>query len=255
MKLLRLRFLALVIILLSVIQPALVFAQTPPYFQVNGHIYGPAFIIDTTGNTVLNDSADYYFLCDSVIVCKKGDYYSFRNLTTLKKTADSIEELGCDMFTDMIYAKKRGKWGYYNEKGNLKIKHKYDEASGFYEGIALVKISEKYYYIDQNGTITKNISSEVREHFNTFGTGSLDAVSAMPRFRMEGYKTFKENELWGIVNTSTGEIILKAQFNEIVNNANDLVIVIKDKKYGIINFKTGKYITDCKHYHINILTK
>jgi hypothetical protein len=44
-----------------------------------------------------------------------------------------------------------GKWGYIDKDRNEVIPLKYDNARGFIQGLALVKLNDNWFYIDKNG--------------------------------------------------------------------------------------------------------
>lgn len=51
--------------------------------------------------------------------------------------------------------KTTGKWGYKDEFNNIIIEPRFDEAFSFSEGLARVRIGEKYFYINNEGKIVK----------------------------------------------------------------------------------------------------
>ncbi|MEO0103191.1 MAG: WG repeat-containing protein [candidate division WOR-3 bacterium] len=48
---------------------------------------------------------------------------------------------------------KTGKWGYINKQGKIVIRPQFNEAKDFSEGLAAVKIGDKYFYINNEGQI------------------------------------------------------------------------------------------------------
>lgn len=44
-----------------------------------------------------------------------------------------------------------GKWGFINTSGKLVIPVQYEEVGGFHEGVASVKVGEKYFFINKSG--------------------------------------------------------------------------------------------------------
>ena len=49
--------------------------------------------------------------------------------------------------------KKNGKWGYADETGKIVITPQFDEARKFYEGLALVQVSDKWGFINPKGKL------------------------------------------------------------------------------------------------------
>ncbi len=44
-----------------------------------------------------------------------------------------------------------GKWGYIDRNGSVRIPRRFDSASAFREGLAVVQVDAKYGFIDSNG--------------------------------------------------------------------------------------------------------
>lgn len=122
---------------------------------------------------------------------------------------------------------KKSKWGYVNEVGKAVIKHKYNNARIFSEGLAAVSLidksgMEKFGFIDDKGeVIIPLIYDEVS-----------DFLEGNSKIRI-GYKL-------GIVN-KTGVYILPVEYTEISKFSDDLLKAKKDN-YWIIIDKTGNGI-------------
>jgi hypothetical protein len=130
---------------------------------------------------------------------------------------------------DLIYPfqYKDGKWGYNGYKDNsiwekTIIQPHYDEAYYFYNDIALVKLNNKYGYIDKSG---KEIIPFKYEDAFDF---------------CEGFGLVKFNDKYGFVNKSGKEVI-----SIIYDDANDFsenyALVKQNNKYGYIN-KLGNIV-------------
>lgn len=61
-----------------------------------------------------------------------------------------------------------GKWGFYDEKGNLIQKPIFDELQHFFEGLSLFKLNDKYGFVDRNGKI---VIPAIYERGNRFFNG------------------------------------------------------------------------------------
>lgn len=62
--------------------------------------------------------------------------------------------------------KVKGKWGFIDSKGKLKVKPQFDEALEFSEGMAAVKLKNRWGFIDQSGKITIKPQFENVESFH-----------------------------------------------------------------------------------------
>ncbi|MBI1288818.1 MAG: hypothetical protein GC178_14720 [Flavobacteriales bacterium] len=89
------------------------------------------------------------------------------------------------------------KWGYLDKKGHLSVAAKYDDATVFDNGYALVKSKDKWLIIDKVGTeqpIQENV--EDAKHFQ------------------EGLAPVKVGDNYGFVNT-TGKLVVEAKFKSV----------------------------------------
>jgi len=118
---------------------------------------------------------------------------------------------------------------FIDEKGNIKFTVSTGEQCGiFNEGLAAVKVKEKWGYLDKEGTIKINPQFEYAQSFH-------DGLAAIATTNKENGET-----LWGYLNNK-GEITINYQF-KYVGNFNDGIAKVYDgKNYGYID-KTGKYI-------------
>jgi WG containing repeat len=235
--------------------------QSHYIFEINDAFYGNnSWLMNEKGDTLLNDSAEVYFYCDSILISRRAGYYRFWDWNFSHLLTDSIEEINCDqsVYPSFIIAKRKGKWGYYNShNGKLIIKHQFDEASEFYEGIALVQKGGKYQYITTTGTIMKYVTPEVRNHYNEWGTMQLESIESMtiPRFRFPGLILVRREETFGIKDSTTGNWILPLVYNKIIGNHGSYVIVHKDFYYGIYNLEARHFVTECKHFYIRLVER
>jgi len=70
-------------------------------------------------------------------------------------------------FREGMAAVKIGdKWGFINEDGQVVIAPIYDDASNFFDGLAVVKIGSKWGYIDKTGQVVIPLKYDYAEPFN-----------------------------------------------------------------------------------------
>lgn len=174
---------------------------------------------------------------------------------------------------------KKSKWGYVNEAGKAVIKHKYDNARAFSDGLAAVnkggywglineagkevlkcKYNEVRYFSEEGVAIVRsriNVSNGV--YANKFGvvdkTGSFIVPLEYDTIRdfsngvavvkgeitVKDYDyTYRKYERWGMID-KTGTIVIPLEYTEISEFSDDL-LKAKKKYYWIIINKTGKII-------------
>ena len=113
----------------------------------------------------------------------------------------------------LIAAKEKGKkYGYINEQGGYVIAPTFDEAGGFYQGIAVVKKDKKFGIINAKGEFLVNPIYD-------------DASIYAPEGKVSVMKAGK----WGVIDRS-GKIIIPLSYDYISVFANGYVVA-------------GKYIT------------
>jgi len=164
---------------------------------------------------------------------------------------------------------KKSKWGYVNEAGKAVIKHKYDNARAFSDGLAAVnkggywglineagkevlkcKYNEVRYFSEEGVAIVRsriNVSNGV--YANKFGvvdkTGSFIVPLEYDTIRdfsngvavvkgeitVKDYDyTFRKYERWGMID-KTGTIVIPLKYTEISEFSDDLLKAEKDN-YG-----------------------
>ena len=71
----------------------------------------------------------------------------------------------------MAGVKLNGKWGYIDEEGNVKIGFNFDEVNEFKNGLALVRMEDKCFYIDDAGQkrFVRTLFRNAKEGINNLG--------------------------------------------------------------------------------------
>lgn len=94
--------------------------------------------------------------------------------------------------------KLSGKWAYIDRTGRIVINPQFEEAGDFAEGLAPVKMGGKWGYVDRTGRIIIN------PQFEEAGTFA------------EGLARVKLNGKWGYVDRK-GQMVIPSQFSEAGN--------------------------------------
>jgi hypothetical protein len=106
-----------------------------------------------------------------------------------------------------------GRYGFIDEKGQVKIKPEYENAGKFSGGVAWVKSKDKYGYIDMLGNLKIPISFQSASDFS------------------EGVARVRLNGKYGYIDHN-GKMVIEPQFTEAGNFSNGLVAIRVDFKYG-----------------------
>lgn len=118
-------------------------------------------------------------------------------------------------------AKKDGLWGFINQNGKTVIPLDFQEAKGFSQGLAAVKINDSWIYINVEGS--KVVTDKFEEAFS-FKNG-------IARVKKAGY--------WYYINR-TGIPITKERFDYAYDFSNNLGLVFKNGFYGYL-LENGDY--------------
>ncbi|MEI6310982.1 MAG: WG repeat-containing protein [Bacteroidota bacterium] len=125
----------------------------------------------------------------------------------------------------------RGKWGYINNRGEIKIAFNYTKARNFRDSFAYVAIDTAVFFIDQTGARQKQfpafkIAGDFKENVCTY---SLDGAH------------------WGLMNKE-GKIIFEAIYQEMIVFENGIAIAKKED--AITRKGKTKYVLNT--YQLNI---
>jgi len=130
-----------------------------------------------------------------------------------------------NFYEGLAAVKINNKWGYIDKTGNIIIPPQFDDVYGygFSEGLAKVRINGKYGYIDQTGNVV------IPPQFD----------HASYKFS-EGLSVVVANHKYGYID-KTGKMIITLQFDLAANFSEGLAQVEINNKYGYID-QTGKII-------------
>lgn len=151
---------------------------------------------------------------------------------------------------------KEWKWGYITPAGDFAIPPVFDDASGFHDGMAAVKVDWARGYIDRSGAFvidpvfeaagdfcdgfaTVRLNGEIRRIDRKGDFKNNDSISAPPapiiesgynpRYELhDGLVRFVENEKFGYKDKD-GNVVIKAQFFEAADFSEGLACVKKGK--------------------------
>ena len=125
---------------------------------------------------------------------------------------------------DVIKTTKKDKIEIFNLTGSPLSSMKFDQINEFHEGLAVVKINNKFGYLNSAGII---IIPATYDFANDFSNGIADV---------------KIENKWGFINTS-GVLVIPRIYDYVNHDIDNDYIIIKSKdKYGIIN-KNNEIIT------------
>ena len=119
--------------------------------------------------------------------------------------------------------------GFVDRNGKIIVKPKFRRANHFFEGLAAVKIEDKWGFIDKSGKIV------IEPKFDR-------ATS----FR-EGLALVKIEDKWSSID-NTGKVVIEPKFDHAIQFSEGLSRVRIEDKYGFID-KTGNMVIDPKFDH------
>lgn len=135
-------------------------------------------------------------------------------------------------FNGLAKIKESFKYGYINEHAKYIVRPIYDDAGDFSEGLAVVKSGGKYGYINTKGEVVVPIRFDYGESFS------------------EGMAKVKIGELWGFVDTE-GRTVIPPKYESAGQFSDGLasigvISVFGNKIYGYID-KKGKTVIKPKY--------
>lgn len=143
------------------------------------------------------------------------------------------------------FQNNKGKWGYKNPSGKVKIKAKYDAVSSFEQGLAVINFKQKQGVINAKGRYVLKPKYRWVEVINA----QTPLFKVMLIYRVKGSLTYK----YGIVGAK-GKIIVPIAYNYVAAvNHQQLqagFIVAKDQQYALLD-ASGKPLTGFDYTRIS----
>ncbi len=152
-----------------------------------------------------------------------NNYLSFLLILIVTVSCNSKKEFTLVPFSD------GEKWGFKDNNKNIFLNAKYDDAYAFSEGLAAVKIDEKWGFINHNG-------EEIIPPIKYEKAGSFS----------EGLCMICQNGKWGFIDKKGEEIIPPEKFERVGNFSEGLAMACENGKYGYIN-KKGETVIEMKY--------
>ena len=237
---------------------------------------------DSSGNVTDTLKGISFDNCDGNIILRRRIKYEYRfyrinrekhKFTPLHK--GNFTRARC--FSDQLAAvKKKGKYGYMDRFGEIKIDLEFDFGRTFSNGMASVKKGDNWGYIDTSGELVVPLEYDlgsdrvVSFNFNDLGLapvrtldgkyGLVDRTGQLvfkPELEMlrrfsEGLASVKYEGKWGYL-TAEGRFYIKPTLAEAGNFSEGMAAVKSGDKLGYINRK-GRWIIDPRFEGASIFT-
>jgi hypothetical protein len=158
---------------------------------------------------------------DSFVVTQVGDKYGYADTKGVIKPIPAQFDNAYDFFDGLAAVRMNNKWGYIDKTGNPVIPLQFNSASSFENGLAAVKVKDKWGYINQEGVMVVAATFDEAETF------------------AEGFGRVKVGNKWGFLDKQ-GTMKIEPTFDEATNFNNGSAWVQIGKKAGTID-KTGKF--------------
>ena len=125
--------------------------------------------------------------------------------------------------------KLKDKWGFINKKGDVKIQYRYAEANNFNKGVAKVKLDDSYVFINKDGIEVKNYVEEKQKKY------------------IDEFKSFELDKKFGFKDKN-GQITIQCKYKSVGEfSENGFGIIYYQNKwghwdvYGLIDKKGTEY--------------
>ncbi len=129
--------------------------------------------------------------------------------------------------------KLRGRWGYINKWEQLVVQPHYDTCSEFENGLANVSMNGKHGIINSKGEVV------ISHSFN-----------GISRTRFGNYIMTDDRNKQGLAD-SYGKVLLRADFDELIDTTHDFVIARRGDSYGVVTYKGHSYLPfDYRHVEV-----
>jgi len=251
----------------------------PSFSDATYYSEGRAWTVKPLGSpSCINESGDILFSCES---CELVSNYSEELALFAQKNKDGELQYGyldkngkVEITAQFVYAQdfsnglaavlnKKGKWGFINTKGEIKINYQFEDVSsqGFADnGMVAVSDGKKWGWVNKEGKYECNpqfkggawyISNDFWFVFDSEKVGYASnngQYRVNPQFKNAKIPeanhevdllAYSDGNDWGYIDQA-GKIVINPQFEEAFPFVDGLAIVKSTSGYGIIN-KEGKY--------------
>jgi len=121
---------------------------------------------------------------------------------------------------DLFFVNTGGRWGYVDRAGKYIINPQFDDARGFSEGLAPVRLAEQWGYIDEAGKYVINPQFQDAREFS------------------DGLARVRLGDEWGYIDKE-GKYAVNPQFAEAADFSEGLARVLLNDRWGFVD-KQGK---------------
>ncbi len=184
------------------------------------------------------------FLNKSAALAEKDSLWGILNIDGLWIVPPLFESAFKAYSADLAWTKREGKWTLTTHDGKTVTAQQFDDVEIFYEGLAAVKIGDRYGFIDTTGTVVFTLEPEYYPmHFS-------DGLALV-------LYTGGSTNQWGYINKK-GKWVIPPQFSDANHFHGGLAYVIlsddpKDRRSGYINHR-GQVVWQFKDkYPVEIL--
>lgn len=167
-----------------------------------------------------------------------------------------------DLVTTRFYPVYNGeKWGFIDEKGNLKVKYRFDFVEPFKESLALVGLGDSIAFINKSGRF---INDELFEDGFSFKRGfavvmidgNYGVINRLGEWIIPpeyddvgefsgGMFYLLKDDLYGYANQE-GEVVIELKFSDANDFMNGRAVVAQNEQYGIIDVN-GEFLSELKY--------
>ena len=191
------------------------------------------FLVNIEGKTILQDNFKSLGFADKNLYffSKNSKDYGIIDSTGKIIIEPKFQELKIlDQENHYYTAKMNGKYGVIDNKGNFLVNPNFKNITSFSEDMVIFQ-DKKYGVADKNGKV-------ILEPKHDLILGFKDGISHV-----------KEDNGKGFFIDKAGKTLFSSEFNYPMNFLNDITVITKDKKYGLMD-KTGKVLVEPKFDYI-----
>lgn len=197
-------------------------------------------IFNSSGERILGHSVDWAYSNTwswLFVVDPKTKLVTVYNYKGQKLDMDSIEESqSAYLSLNRVGLKRKGKWGFYDKQGKLKIPHIYDEISHFNNNMAAVKSDKDVFMIDTNGVkLAKKYDPKDGNY--SFSDDDI-AIGMGGEFYNKDFKKITGNGKFGLQDVANNKIIIPVEYDQLsdLKDKFGLITAGKNGKFGLLAF-------------------